>query len=207
MTFPDFFADAPAIRLRDPLAALLGSADDGIMEYRYEDAVRLTGHSCPTVAGAFLTARAALDALYPDSLPERGNIAVYMPTPEDEGTTGVVSQVMTLITGAAGDGGFKGIGERFARNARLHFSRRASDSSAIRFKRLDTGQSVNVTFHHRHVPADPAMRELLQDVFQGQETPAQQAEFARLWQDRVRRMLVDHAEDPALVEAREVTKA
>lgn len=200
MTFPAFFANAPVIRLRDPLAALLGSADDGVMTYRYEDAVRLTGHSCPTVAGAFLTARAALGALYPDTLPERGNIAVTMPAPEDDGTTGVTAQVLTLITGAAGDGGFKGIGERFARNGRLRFSRRASDSGAIHFKRLDSGKSVSVTFNHRHVSAEPAMRELMQPVIQGQETPAQQAEFARLWQARVRRMLIDHADDPALVQ-------
>ena len=60
MRFPDFFDHAPVIRLHDPLAQLLGSTIDGVMDYRYADAVRLAGHSCPTVAGAFLTAGAAL---------------------------------------------------------------------------------------------------------------------------------------------------
>lgn len=90
MTFPDFFDHAPVIRLRDPLAQLLGSAADGVMDYHYVDAVRLTGHSCPTVAGAFLTARAALQVLYPDTLPERGRIAVHMPSPETEDTTALL---------------------------------------------------------------------------------------------------------------------
>nr|WP_299242478.1 hypothetical protein [uncultured Halomonas sp.] len=48
MTFPNFFDDVPVIRLRDPLAQLLGSATGGVMEYRYAVAVRLTGHSCST---------------------------------------------------------------------------------------------------------------------------------------------------------------
>ena len=101
MNFPDFYDLAPVIRTRDPFAALLGAAHDGILEYRYLDAVRLAGHSCPTVAGAFLIGRAALNALYPDELAERGAIAVHMPAPEYEGTTGVMAQVLTLLTGAA----------------------------------------------------------------------------------------------------------
>ena len=49
---PDFFAAVPAIVVADPLAALLGAAEDGRLEYHYADAVRPAGHSCPTVAGA-----------------------------------------------------------------------------------------------------------------------------------------------------------
>ena len=60
MQYPTFFDQAPVITMRDPLAALLGAADDGLIDYRYIDAVRLAGHSCPTVAGAYLMARAAM---------------------------------------------------------------------------------------------------------------------------------------------------
>jgi hypothetical protein len=55
--FPDFFSDAPRIAVRDPLAEFLGAADGGVIEYRYADVVKLAGHSCPTVASAFLMAR------------------------------------------------------------------------------------------------------------------------------------------------------
>ena len=75
-TFPAFFAQAPTLRVRDPLAQFLGAATDGLLEYHYADAVRLAGHSCPTVAGAYLLTRRGLRALYGDDLPERGNIAV-----------------------------------------------------------------------------------------------------------------------------------
>ena len=204
MTFPDFFNEAPTIRLYDPLAQLLGSATDGIMEYGYADAVRLAGHSCPTVAGAFLTARAALRALYPDTLPERGGIAIHMPAPENEGTTGVVAQVLTLITGAAGQGGFKGINGRCARNGLLSFAENISELSGfhggtLRFERRDTGAAVLVTFDANIIPADPSQRARIQAVAQNRETLEQQAEFARLWQERVRSMLLEHADDPRMI--------
>lgn len=200
MTFPDFFNDVPTIRVYDPLAQLLGSATDGIMDYRYADAVRLAGHSCPTVAGAFLTARAALRALYPDTIPTRGNIAIHMPAPETAGTIGVVAQVLTLLTGASAKGGFKGIGGRFARNGLLSFATEDNErTGAIRFERVDTGAAVLVTFDSSLVPADPSQRERFQAVIQGRETPEQQAEFARLWQARVQKILLEHAEDPLMI--------
>ena len=205
MTFPEFFEHAPMVRVHDPLAQLLGSATDGIMDYHYADVVRLASHSCPTVAGAFLTARAALTALYPDSLPERGGIAVQMPSPENEGTTGVVAQVLTLITGAAAQGGFKGIGgNRYSRNGLLSFAEQAGENSGfhggtIGFERLDTGAAVMVTFDANIIPADPSQRERMQAVIQNRETPEQQVEFARLWQERVRCMLLEHADDPEMI--------
>ena len=63
MGFPAFFDQAPVLVLRDALSELLGATPDGLIEYRYADAVRLAGHSCPTVAGAFLCARAGLREL------------------------------------------------------------------------------------------------------------------------------------------------
>lgn len=200
MTFPDFFEHAPVVRLRDPLAKLLGSTTDGTIDYRYVDAVRLAGHSCPTVAGAFLTARAALKALYPDTLPERGGVSVLMPSPETAGTTGVVAQVLTLITGAAAQGGFKGIGSRFARNGLLSFATHGVEhDDAVRFERVDTGAAVKVKFDFNRIPADESQHERMQAVIHNRETHEQQVEFARLWQERVRRILLEHADDPSLI--------
>ena len=41
MRFPDFFVDAPIIRVIDPLAEFLGAAEIGLIDYRYEDAAGL----------------------------------------------------------------------------------------------------------------------------------------------------------------------
>ena len=48
--WPDFFEQAPILRVQDDLARFLGAAGLGVLTYQYVDAVRLAGHSCPTVA-------------------------------------------------------------------------------------------------------------------------------------------------------------
>jgi hypothetical protein len=48
------------------------------------------------------------------------------------------------------------------------------------------------------------MRPLMQLAMTGQASDAQRREFGRLWQDRVRRMLLVHADDPAVVQVREL---
>lgn len=200
MGFPDFFAEIPALRLHDGLAQLLGASDDGVIEYHYADAVRLAGHSCPTVAGGWLSARAALRRLYPDSLPERGGISVYLNEAEDAGVTGVIGQVLTLVTGAAAANGFHGLGGRHVRSHLLHYAQ--GDVAGIRFQRNDTGDEVEVDIDTSNVPADPMQRLLIGLVLTGQADDMQRREFGRLWQDRVRRMLVEHADDPAVVKVR-----
>ena len=179
MGFPAFFDDAPVLRLRDRLSELLGATPDGVIEYRYADAVRLAGHSCPTVAGAWLCARAGLRALYGDDLPERGGVAVSMPETEDAGVAGVIGQVLTLVTGAAGAGGFKGLGGRHARNGLLRYGDATVDR--VRLRRLDTGQIVSVGFDTAPVSVDPAQRQLLGLALQGGADVAQRQEFGRLW--------------------------
>ena len=47
--------------MRDPLARFLGAAEDGVIEYTYADTVKLAGHSCPTVASAYLMTRVPSD--------------------------------------------------------------------------------------------------------------------------------------------------
>jgi hypothetical protein len=121
MQLPEFFDAAPRIAVRDPLARFLGAAAEGVIEYRYADVVKLAGHSCPTVASAYLMTRAAFKALYPDTLPVRGEIRVELRDGRTAGTTGVVANVVSLLTGATNDTGFKGIGGRFDRRNLLHF--------------------------------------------------------------------------------------
>lgn len=208
MNWPEFFDKAPVIRMRDPLAEFLGAAEDGILEYGYSDAVKLAGHSCPTVAGAFLAGRAAVNALYPDTVPERGGIAVRMPAPIDDGVTGVISQVLTLLTGAAGQAGFKGIGSRFARNNLLEFAAHSeTNGESVRFERLDTGATVEVAFDPGSVPPSQEQRSLMATVISGTATAEQVQAFGQAWQERVRRLLLEHADDPAVIQVSTVSRA
>jgi formylmethanofuran dehydrogenase subunit E len=199
MNCPAFYDRAPRIAMRDPLAALLGAAEDGLLEYSYVDAVRLAGHSCPTVAGAYLMARTALRALYPDQPAERGGVAVRMPAAEDEGVTGVIAQVLTLVTGAAAANGFHGIGGRFARQSLLTFPA-SSGASAVQFSRRDNGAAVAVELNLVTVPAAPDLRELMLAALHPAASAEQRAAFAQAWQGRVQRLLLDHADDPQVLQ-------
>jgi hypothetical protein len=197
VNFPDFYEQAPVIPTHDPFANMLGAARDGRFDYHYLDAVRLAGHSCPTVAGAFLIGRAALAALYPEGPAERGNFAVYMPAPENEGVTGVMAQVLTLLTGAAADNGFQGMRGRYRRKGLLSFANQR-EGDAIIFKRLDNEASVAVTLDVSLIPADPAQGERLMAILQDCADDAQQIAFAT-WQERVRRLLLEFADDPRVI--------
>ncbi|MGX5736347.1 hypothetical protein ACWKW2_18885 [Bosea thiooxidans] len=199
MKFPSFFAEAPRLRVRDPLAAFLGASEDGILDYGYEDVVRLAGHSCPAVAGGYLMVIHGLSYLYDDEMPERGGVEVFMRDEPDQGTTGVLASVATLLTGAAGEAGFGGIGptRRFARHDMLRFGAQIEGVMALR--RRDTGEGVVIDIDTGAVPHAAEMAAVMPRAISGQGDATELGSFAALWQDRVRRMLIEHADDPKLI--------
>lgn len=197
MNYPAFFDEAPVITVHDGLAELLGACDGGVITYRYIDAVRLAGHSCPTVALAYLMARRALSTLFPDRIAQRGALRVGFSAALDEGVTGVVASVIGLVTGAAGAGGFKGIGGNFRRHDLLRFG--AGHAGEARFEHTGSGASVLLAARPRRVPADPRTGPLLQRILAGVAAPDEAGTFARLWQARVKSILIDHADDPELI--------
>lgn len=198
MQTPEFFEAVPPIVVADPLAEMLGAADAGVIEYRYLDAVKLAGHSCPTVAGAYLMTRTALGRLYPGELPQRGEVRVELRQPVEEGVAGVIASVAGLITGAAGDGGFKGLAGRFTRRGLLHFA--VPMAGEIRFTRLDSGQAVELAHRPQAVSRPATLTQLMQQAFAPQADASQRKAFAQAWQGWVRTILLDHGDDPALIE-------
>lgn len=202
MSHPDYFDVVPPILVRDPLAGFLGAASGGVIEYRYVDAVKLAGHSCPTVAAAWQLTRRSLAALYGDELPVRGEIRVELGEDRVEGTAGVTAAVAGLLTGAAGDGGFKGIGGHFDRRHLLAFG--AEVPARIRFTRLDTGAAVDAEVDLGRVPGDPATMPLLQSCLSESASAEDVNRFGELWQDRVRRILLEHGDDDAVFAVRSV---
>jgi hypothetical protein len=198
MQTPAFFDAVPAIVVADPLAETLGAADGGLIEYRYLDAVKLAGHSCPTVAGAWLMTRAALARLYPGQTPRRGEVRVELRQAVDEGVAGVIASVAGLITGAANEGGFKGLAGRFARNGLLRFG--VAMRGEIRFTRLDNGLSVELSHRPQAVPRPAGLSELMRNAAAPQASTAARRAFAEAWQGWVRSIVIDHADDPALID-------
>ncbi len=196
MNHPDFFDVVPTISLYDPLAEFLGTTKDGILRYGYFDAVRLAGHSCPTVAAAYWSTYKALASLYQDAMPVRGEIRVEFGQDSASGVTGVIANVVSMLTGAMSDNGFKGIGGRFDRRKRLFFA--VEIPVEMRFTRLDTNQTVQVATNLKLVPASPRLPKLMASCISNTATAAETAEFRQLWQARVRSILLDHGDDPEI---------
>ncbi|NPA65762.1 MAG: hypothetical protein GXO11_02665 [Epsilonproteobacteria bacterium] len=186
MSYPSFYDTVESIKLQDPLADVLGTFDNGEYEISYIEVVKGAGHSCPTVAGAYLMTLQALKALYPDSRAIRGDIKVEFQEDLEDGVAGVIGNVISYITGATDKSGFKGLGGKFARHSLMFYN--AEITSSARFTRLSTNTSVDVFYDHSKVPGNPNMQPLMQKIMQQQASLEEKQEFGRLWQERVARI-------------------
>ncbi|MCV2217783.1 hypothetical protein [Thauera sp. Sel9] len=200
MSFPEFFQRVPRIRVHDPLADFLGAAEGGVLDYGYEDAVKLAGHSCPTVASAYVLACRSMSLLYPDGLSERGGVRVDFAEPLEQGVTGVIASVLTLITGATQQGGFKGIAGRFVRRGLQRFE--ADAPLGLRLTRIDSGAFVDAASDLSQVPAEAETSALMGKCLHGEATDDERRRFGRLWQQRVERILLDCWDDDAVFQFR-----
>ena len=188
MKYPAFFDNVQSIQLQDPLSNFLGAFEDGKMEISYIECVKLAGHSCPTVAGAYLMALKGLEALYEGELPQRGSIHVSMKDAEDNGVTGVICNVISFISGANGASGFKGLNGNMARNNLVSYS--VPMNGEVKLTRVDTNESVTLSYDSSMIPADPMMQPLMGKTMQGLASEDEKKEFGRLWQARVENILL-----------------
>ncbi len=183
MTYPKFFEEIETIKLQDDLSDFLGAFNDGIIEFSFLDIAKSAGHSCPTVMGAYLITLEGLKSLYKNELPKRGEIFVEFSQNENEGVAGVIANVITNITGATVNLGFKGLAGKYDRRNLMQFE---SDINAnVKFTRRDTKESVKVIYDPSSIGADSNMSPLMQICMQGRATPEQKVEFGKLWQNRV----------------------
>ncbi|HMN21391.1 MAG TPA: hypothetical protein PKA16_08350 [Ottowia sp.] len=196
MHTPGFYDAVAPILMADPLAALLGATEGGRIEYHYLDAVKLVGHSCPTVASAWLMTGRTLAHLYPDGLPERGNVRVELRQAANAGVAGVIASIAGLVTGAAAASGFKGLAGRYERRDLLRFG--IPMPGEIRYARLDTDTAVTLAHQPQAVPQPPGLTEQLHAALAPGAGATTRADFAQSWQQWVRDMLLDHAGDSAL---------
>jgi hypothetical protein len=149
MKFPDYYKNIEPIVLFDELAMFLGAPEDGKYEIHYQEIVKMAGHSCATVAGAYLITFKGLESLYENEIPKRGEIKVEVRDSAEEGSIGVSASIFTNITGAAGGTGFAGINGKYARRNLLSFN--AKIDGFVRFTRMDTGKSVEVNYNPANV--------------------------------------------------------
>lgn len=186
MKYPEFFERVESITLKDPLAEFLGAFEEGVIRFNYLDAVKSAGHSCPTIAGAYLMAREGLKALYKDEMPVRGEVKVFMKEGMDEGTTGVMANVFSLITGATTTTGFKGLKGHFDRRNLLFFNE--AIPLHVKMQRVDNLHCIEMAYDPSAIVADARMNALMPKLF-SDATLEERLLFGALWQERVRNIL------------------
>ena len=187
MKYPDFFDTVKTIELEDKLSEVLGAFEKGVISFSYLDVAKSAGHSCPTVAGAYLMAREGLKALYGEELPQRGGIKVWFKEDILNGTTGVVANVFSLITGATSNWGFKGLNGAYDRRFLMFFN--ADIPLHVRLQRNDTGTMVDIAYNASSITPDPQIQPLMQKVLAGVTSTEEKELFGLLWQTRVRKIL------------------
>lgn len=187
MKYPDFFNQIETIKLRDDLADFLGAFDKGMVEFSYLDVVKSAGHSCPTVAGAYLMCQQGLKALYKKEIPKRGGIKVSFKEDPLEGVAGVIGNVVSQITGATETSGFKGIAGNFVRHGLMSFNENIR--AGIKLQRTDTGESVELFYNPSGIAPNPKIMQIMGKFKSGVElTDDEKATFGKLWQERVEKI-------------------
>lgn len=183
MKYPQFYNDISPITLYDPLADFLGSITKGITEFRYIDIVKSSGHSCPTVAGAYIITYVGLNTLYKDKLPVRGEIEVLFKDKKENGVNGVIANIISQITGASDISGFKGINQQFKRCMLMHFDQNIKGD--IKFIRTDTNQTIELRYDPSLFFAKYNINPLMQKVLKAEACDNEKREFRKLWQKGV----------------------
>jgi formylmethanofuran dehydrogenase subunit E len=183
------------IRIRDPVAEALTVLKPGEpFVISYADVVKVAGHSCPTAAGAFRIAQLGLAELYPnsDEYPVRGDIDLTAGGPKSDATYGVMSRIVSYITGAAEEDGFDGLAGGYGnRRDHLHFDVTDAADPTFTFERTDTDDAVQVTYHVRDLPSAGPATQNLKKLIDGTATDEERTVFAEAWHGRVRRVLTD----------------
>ena len=181
MKYRKTFDEFETITVKDELAKFLGVNDDGVIEFSYADIVKSAGHSCGTVAGAYLMALEGLKALYKGELPNRGEIKVELKRAPREDNAGVVGSVLSNITGASADFGFGGIPTgKFNRRDTLFFE--VDMQEDVRLTRLDTNESVSINYRPAKVVNPMA---ILMSAISPDATQEDKESFADRFQEMV----------------------
>lgn len=185
--------DVEPIRIRDPVAEALAVLEPGTpFVITYTDVVKAAGHSCPTAAGAYRITQLGLDALYTDDYPVRSDIEVLAAGARSDGSYGVMGQLISYVTGAAQEDGFGGLGRGYGdRKNLLTFEAFEPDEAdpTFRFRRIDTDETVEVSYHITEVPdGGPALNNL-QRIIDNKADDEDRAAFAEAWHGRVRAVL------------------
>ncbi len=186
MEYPSFYDKVEKFIFFDELASFLGATKDGKIEISYLDCVKLAGHSCPTVAGSYILAKEAKEAL---NVTKRSSLKINFKDSKSSGVTGVIANIVGFIFGCSDEGGFSGIGGRFNRANLITFDN--DIEGFVEFETLDGSSKVQFNLDTSAVPPNLKIKDLMQKSITGVASKEEFEEFQKLWQSRVEEMLLN----------------
>jgi len=187
--YPAFYNKIENIKLYDNLSDFLGATNGGIIEIGYLDCVKLAGHSCPTVAAAFIATKVAIKHLYQNNLPNRSEVKITLKEPKNSGVVGVTGMVASYILGSFDEGGFAGIGNKFCKRGLLEYN--CEQKGDIAFTHTNTGEKIELNLDTSIAPKDPELKSLMQKSLKGEASKQEMLKFQNLWQARAEFMLLN----------------
>ncbi len=195
----DYVNDPEPLIFKEPFLEIIGQID-GPIPYYYSEVVKLAGHSCGATAGAWVLVKKAMEALYGDETPVRGDIKITMPGPPDQYYIGVFGEIFTYLTGAAPESGFPGTAfpeNANRRNKMIYPDEPTADMFPLVnyiFERVDTGKKVAVGYNLGMVkPASSDEMEALQaELTAGTISDEDRATWTKWWNDRAENAFINH---------------
>lgn len=188
-------AGAEPIRIRDPLAEVLGMVPAGEpLVVTFADVARAAGHACPAVAGAYRGTQLALARLYADDYPVRSDVAVTVGGDPDDSGIGPMASVIRHVTGAADETGFTEFGGFGGRANLLSFGDVGASGRAFRYERTDADAAVVVAFDPAASGVAPdagggTPMDTLPKIISGDADDEAVTAFRDRWHDRVQAIL------------------
>jgi len=130
-----------------------------------------------------------------------GDISVDIAQGLEDDSTGVISNVISYITGATDKSGFKGLNGNFIRHSLMHFNQ---DIPAIRFTRLDTQTSIDLLYDPSSIAVEPKQMQIMKKILAGNADIEEKKLFASLWQERVEKILIDNFDNGTILKIKKV---
>jgi len=133
------FEEVGVIEITDPMMVIVGAAAEGenTLELSLVDVAKYSGHVCGGIASGYVITKTALEKLYPEATPVRGQITVTASAPND------LLDVASYITGARA---FYGRAEVSRDDLKVDPALAGPGEVVIVFRRKDTGRAVKVVW-------------------------------------------------------------
>jgi hypothetical protein len=167
---------AHQIKIHEPFAKfLMSDSEEFDFTISLLDVVHFAGHACPAMVGAFFISQRAVQELFPETKTcIRGRVAIDIPSSVEQGATGPISNVFSMIFGSWEKSGFGGLKGNFVRRGLLRYNADDVPQGVFRFRDLRTKAFVDISY-------DPSQAQIFADPA---ETP-----FQRIWRMKIKKIM------------------